>query len=52
MAYKRKIKHGYCLEMDEEETEELKKVLNYYDEKVEGTELVKGLVKAINDKYY
>jgi hypothetical protein len=52
MAYKRKIKHGYSLELDEEEMEELKKVINYYDEKVEGTELVKVLAMAVNDKYY
>lgn len=52
MAYMRKIKHGYCLELDEEEKEELKKVVNYYDEKVEGTELVKDLARAVNEKLY
>lgn len=52
MAYKRKIKHGYCLEVDEEEMEELKEIVDYYCTNVEQTEQGKELMKALFDKYY
>jgi len=52
MAYKRKIKHGYCLELDEEEMEELKKIVDYYCEKVESNEIDTVLCKTVFDKYY
>jgi len=52
MVYKRKIKHGYCLELDEKELAELKKIVDYYCEKVEQTDEGEALLNALFDKYY
>lgn len=51
MAYKRKIKHGYCLEVDEAEMDELKKILDYYCEKVDDNEIADELLRTVFDKF-